>query len=105
MKIIKLKILSKDDPLDKVDYKEMIEMISKSPNVDRNGRPQGLTLDEVRKGVRILKACETATDELKLEDADYKFIFDKANKFTWAKASENIVTFMDDLQDAEEEKK
>ena len=105
MKIIKLKTLSKDDPVEKVDYKEIIEMISKSPNVDRNGRPQGLTIDEVRKGVRVLKACEAATDQLKLEDADYNYLLKKAKAFQWAKASENIVQFMDDLEKPEEEKK
>ena len=104
MKTIQLKILSTDDPQEKIDYKEVVEMIAKSPNTDTNGRPVGLSIDEVRKGVRLLKAVEAAKEELSLEDADYNYLLTKAKSFKWAKSSENIVQFMDDLQDAKEVK-
>jgi len=102
MKSIPMKILDPETKKDFLDYKEVIATIAGSANYDRNGQVRGIDIFEVRKGVRILKAIEKASDVLLLEDEDYKHLINKAKSFPWAKSSENIVLFMDDLEGATE---
>jgi len=102
MKSIPMKTLDPEDKAEILDYREVLVTIAKSPDYDRNGQVRGIDISLVRKGVRILKAIEKASDVLLLEDEDYKHLINKAKSFPWAKSSENIVLFMDDLEGATE---
>ena len=96
MKEIKLKILGKGTK-EQLDYKTLIKTIAQTP-----GNAQaGLSLDEVRKGVRILEALEKATDILKLEDEDYKLLCEKLETFKFGLAHKNIIEFADDIKKKE----
>ena len=100
MKEIKLKILDKDKPSEQLDYKALIKSIMQSPSDPR----AGLTLDEVRKGVRVLEALEASQDVLRLEDTDYKLLLSKLDKFKFGLAHKNIIEFADDIKEAKEVK-
>ena len=104
MKQIKLKVLGKEGDKDFLDYKVLIKSIAETPGFDSNGRNQGLTIDQVRKALRITKAIKSSKDTLTLEDADYNNLKKKSESFKWAIASENVALFMDDLEAAEDKK-
>ena len=83
MKSIPMKTLDPEDKAEILDYREVLVTIAKSPDYDRNGQVRGIDISLVRKGVRILKAIEKASDVLLLEDEDYKHLINKAKSFPW----------------------
>ena len=93
MKIIELKILGEKGKVGFLDYKSLIRTIVQVPSDTR----QGLSVDEVRKSVRVLDALDEAKDKLTLEDADYNLLRTKVNDFKFAFAHKNIVAFVDDI--------
>ena len=99
MKEIKLKILDADKPTE-LDYKGLIHSIISTP-----ANPQaGLSLEDVRQGVRLLNTLEKSTEVLRLEDADYSYLTNKLKSFKFAQAHKNIVQFADDINNAKEVK-
>ena len=91
-KTIELKILG-NEKSGKFNYSELIRAIIQSPTNPQ----QGLTVEDVRKAVRVLDALDIAKDKLELEDADYEVLKTKVENFKFGIAHKNIVTFIDDI--------
>lgn len=81
----------------RVDYRNIIENAVRIP-LDRQS---GATVDEMRKGIRILDALDEAQqDVLALEDADWEFLKNKVEKFPWAQTDRRFIRFYDDVMQA-----
>jgi hypothetical protein len=80
-----------------VSYRAVIEQAIRLP-LDRQG---GATIDEMRKGIRVLDALDMALDDvLVLEDADWDFLRSKVNAMPWGMVDRRLVTFYDDVMGA-----
>jgi hypothetical protein len=80
-----------------VDYRSVIEQAIRVP-LDRQ---QGATIDEMRKGIRVLDALDKSRDQvLELEDADWDFLKQKVEKMPWAMVDRRFVQFHDDITQA-----
>jgi hypothetical protein len=83
----------------RVDYRDIIENAIRIP-LDRQS---GATIDEMRKGIRILDALDAAQqDVLSLEDADWEFLKSKVERFPWGGTDRRFVQFYDDIMHATE---
>lgn len=81
----------------RVDYRLIIEQAVRIP-LDRQ---TGATVDEMRKGIRILDALDSVKNEvLELEDADWEFLKQKVEKFPWAGTDRRFLQFHDDITGA-----
>ena len=92
-KIIELKKLGQENEPGQLDYAAMIRVIIQSPTNPQ----QGLTVEDVRKAVRVLDALDKSKDKLELEDADYEVLKTKLDAFKFGFAHKNIITFVDDI--------
>ena len=89
----------------RVDYRNLIEGAVRVP-LDRQ---MGATIEEMRKGVRILDALDGCPktfglqpEILTLEDADWEFLKTKVDKLPWAGTDRRFVQFYDDIMQATE---
>jgi len=92
----------------RVDYRVLIEGAIRVP-LDRQN---GASIDEMRKGIRVLDALDRASIEnvhspqdrgmLVLEDADWEFLKSKVEHMPWAMTDRRFVQFYDDIQGATE---
>jgi hypothetical protein len=81
----------------RVDYRSVIEQAIRIP-LDRQA---GATIDEMRKGIRVLDALDAShSDVLELEDADWEFLKTKVEKMPWAVVDRRFVQFHDDITGA-----
>ena len=101
MKRIPLKSLSDpkfpNDPTQTVDYRVLVESCVRVP-LDRQ---QGASIDEMRRGIRVLDALDRATNgELQLEDADWEFLKQKVERMPWAAVDRRFLEFTDDVLNA-----
>lgn len=86
----------------RVDYRSLIEQAIRVP-LDRQ---QGATIDEMRRGIRVLDALDKVTwsstdgDILELEDADWQFLKTKVEKMPWAMVDRRFVMFYDEVMEA-----
>lgn len=81
----------------RVDYRLIIEQAVRVP-LDRQN---GATIDEMRKGIRVLDALDASHDDmLELEDADWEFLKSKVEKMPWAQVDRRFVKFHDDVMQA-----
>ena len=81
----------------RVDYRIIIENAVRIP-LDRQS---GASIDEMRKGIRILDALDAAqNDVLALEDADWEFLKHKVEKFPWAGTDRRFLEFHDAILNA-----
>jgi hypothetical protein len=94
MKRIPLRILGKKE--NGFDYKLLIKNILSVPV-----NPQvGLTVDEIRKAVRIMDLIDKSKDKLELEDADYDYLKNRIETNKFAIAHKDIIEFVDDILEA-----
>lgn len=87
----------------RVDYRVLVEQAVRVPL----NREAGATIDEMRKGIRVLDALDRASienahaagmgDVLELEDADWEFLKQKVEKMPWAFVDRRFVQFYDDI--------
>jgi len=83
----------------RVDYRNVIESAVRIP-LDRQN---GATVDEMRKGIRILDALDASIgDVIQLEDADWEFLKQKMDKFPWAGTDRRFIRVYDDIVNATE---
>lgn len=63
---------------------------------------KGVSIDEMRKRVRVLDAIETNTDKvaLVLEDADHKTLLEGLNEVQWSVSSKEVLTIIDEVINA-----
>jgi hypothetical protein len=120
----RIRLLSLEDPrfaygtpeyeANRVDYRVVIEQCIRVP-LDRE---KGASIDEMRKGIRVLDALDrvgtTGTiepgrngkpvahpdDVLELEDADWEFLKQKVEKMPWSMTDRRFVQFYDDITGA-----
>ena len=99
MKTIPLKVLGKkEDGL--FDYKLIIKNILSVPS-----NPQvGLTVEDIRKAVRVMDLVDMSKDKLELEDADYDYLKQRVENNKFGIAHKSIVTFIDDILGAVKKK-
>lgn len=94
-----------------LSYVSVLCQILQNPIIE-NGQPKPLTTAEVMEFIPIVKQLK-AVDlpetgeyvEIKLEDAEYKAIADRVEKWPWGGASETIFEFIEDVRNAEKVKK
>ena len=79
-----------------IDYRVVIEQAVRVP-LDRQN---GATIDEMRRGIRILDALDRANGQLELEDADWDFLKQKVERMPWAQVDRRFVQFYDDVMQA-----
>lgn len=85
------------DENNRVDYRSLIEQAIRVP-LDRQG---GATIDEMRRGIRVLDALDTAQDHvLVLEDADWQHLKTKVEHMPWAMVDRRFIQFHDDIMEA-----
>jgi hypothetical protein len=122
----RIRLLSLPDPrfgvgsaeyeANRVDYRSVIEQAIRVP-LDRQA---GATIDEMRKGIRVLDALDrvplSGTVEpgpnggvelhpntvLELEDADWEHLKHKVERMPWAVVDRRFVQFHDDITGASE---
>jgi hypothetical protein len=80
----------------RVDYRMVIEQAVRVP-LDRQ---TGASIDEMRRGIRVLDALDSADDVLTLEDADWDFLKSKVERMPWAMVDRRFIEFHDDVMDA-----
>lgn len=80
--------------LDDIDYRELIVQVVRVP-LDRQ---QGATIDEMRRGIRVLDALDRADGTLELEDADWEHLRDKVRHFPWGMVDRRLLEFCDDVE-------
>lgn len=72
-------------------YRNEIKAITEMP-----ANPEkGVSIDEMRKSIRILDKLEGSSDILELEDADFEFLLEKVRKATWGSNNRVFVEFVD----------
>jgi hypothetical protein len=81
-----------------VDYRITIEQAVRVPF----DRQTGATIDEMRKGIRVLDALDRAIGDapLQLEDADWEYLKRKVEKMPWAVVDRRFIQFYDDVMEA-----
>lgn len=82
----------------RVDYRSVIEQAIRVP-LDRQA---GASIDEMRKGIRVLDALDATENDdiLMLEDADWEFLKTKIERMPWAMVDRRFVEFYDDVMGA-----
>jgi hypothetical protein len=97
MKTVPLKTAKITDPAGnerEVNYADYIHAIMSSP-ADAG---KGMTLDEIRKGLRVLNALEKGTnDSFQLEDADFEFMAARVKNSKFNFAHPTILQFVEDI--------
>ena len=67
----------------------------------KNVNPQkGLTLEEMRQGIKIMDILEKEPENIELEDSDHVFLLQKVNTMPWATYHKDIVAFADAVKEA-----
>lgn len=82
--------------IEKLDYRELLKALVTAPAA-RNG---SMSLDEMRRAVKILDALDRAGDTLLLEDADWVFVKDRVANAQYVRADSKIVDFADHVINA-----
>jgi len=78
----------------RLDYRAVIEQVIRNP-LDRQN---GISMDEMRKGIRVLDALDAAQEGvLALEDADWEHLKAKVEHMPWGMVDRRIVQFYDDI--------
>jgi hypothetical protein len=84
------------DATNVLEYRTLIETVVRVP-LDRQN---GATIDDMRRGIRILDALDAAHGELTLEDADWSYLKQKVEHMPWASVDRRILRFVDDVLNA-----
>lgn len=72
-----------------VTYKDIIVNCVNSVDPKSNG----LTVAEMRKRIRILDACEKATEVIELEDNDFNLLKEIINNMRWGIVDRELLSF------------
>lgn len=96
MKYIPLRTIETGgDPL---SYDEVIRTVIRQPLE----KDKGVSIDEMRKGIRIFDKLDSSKDVLELEDADYDHLKAKLEAMTWGMVDRNLLDFIDTVLNASE---
>jgi len=98
MKRIPLRTLD-DEQTGTLRWSEMIRTVVRQPQ----DKQSGASIDEIRKGIRVLDALDHANGVLELEDADWEHLKTKVIAMRWGVIDPRLVTFYDDITMASEQ--
>ena len=92
MKNIPLKIVDMvlGEQTAKLNYKKQIASILENP-------PDRVSIDEMRRSIRVLDALEKVEDVLVLEDADFEHLKKVVLAAKWPMVNKVILTFTEDV--------
>ena len=100
MKKIPLRVLSDpqttDNPATTITSTDIIRNVIRQPK----DRQNGATIDEIRRGIRVLDALEHSDQVLELEDADYDELRAKVIAMPWGMIDKRLLRIIDDILDA-----
>ena len=84
----------------KFEYIDLIRQVIRMPLDRVSGR--GVSIEEMRQGIRILDALEgkQAGDILELEDADHAHLVAKVKAFPWAFVDRRLLQFCATIENA-----
>ena len=91
---VPLKVLEGDFPM---DYKIILADVIRRPLDPKSG----IGMDEMRRGVRVLDALDSANGTLDLEDADYEHLLEKLRVMQWNVVDRRILTLVEDVEGAD----
>jgi hypothetical protein len=83
---------------------ELVNSVSLLKLVAGNSPQRPLSIEEMRRRVRIIDAlegCEPHAESLLLEDDDAKALVSAVETFPWSAASKAVLTIVDDVLNAE----
>lgn len=98
MKYIPLRTVEASENGTAVDYGDAIRTVIRQP-LDQQ---RGVSIEEMRRGIRILDKLDGSTGTLELEDADYDHLKQKVEAMSWGMVDRNILDFIDTVLDASE---
>jgi hypothetical protein len=81
-----------------LDWAEVIRQVIRRPMDPQTG----VTIEEMRKSVRVLDALEKSNGTLELEDADWEHLKEKTLKMPWGVIDSRILQFVDEVTMATE---
>lgn len=99
MKTIKLKSLPQEGGPD-FEYAQIIRQVVNLVDPQKGG----LSVEDMKKRLRIIDALDKAKTSLDLEDADYDTLAGLVSGFRWAIVSPLIVEFCEDVAAAKDKK-
>lgn len=82
--------------VDDFDYRAMLKALLATPLPGS----RGLSLEDVRRAVKLLEALERADDVLLLEEADWSYVKARVSGAAYTVADARIVQFADDILSA-----
>jgi hypothetical protein len=91
MKRIAMKVYEGTDGQAEIRSAEILRNVVRQP-LDRR---EGITIDEMRKSLRVLDAIDAANGTLELEDADWQLLHDKMVAMTWGVVDKRLVELYD----------
>jgi hypothetical protein len=96
MKYIPLRTIPTDgEPL---SYGEVIRTVIRQPLE----KDKGVSIEEMRKGIRIFDKLDASKDVLELEDADYDHLKAKVEAMQWGMVDRNLLDFIDNVLNAKD---
>lgn len=98
MKHIPLRTIQGPDGTVSLAYNEVIRTVIRQP-LDSQ---KGVSIDEMRKGIRIFDKLDESKDTLELEDADYDHLKAKVEGMQWGIVDRDLLDFIDTVLNASE---
>jgi len=92
MKHIPLRSLP-DAELGEIRTADVVRQVIRQP-LDKQ---KGADIEELRKGIRIFDALDSANGSLELEDADWEHLVSKLNSMQWGLVDRRLVQIVDDV--------
>lgn len=80
-----------DGGVELITYAELLK------NVMQQRKPEGYSIDDMRKDFRVLDAIGLAPEEITLEDADFDHLKSKMKTMRWAVIHKDLIQFEDDI--------
>lgn len=82
---------------------EVLRQVAQAPS--GGGAKGGVTVDQMRKDIRLLDAIDAAQDDtLQLEDADWAHLVEKLKAFPFAVSDRDLLALCDGVINAEQVK-
>lgn len=64
--------------------------------------PEGITIEQVRRSIKVLDKVEAAEDTLLLEDADHQYLVSRFSQMKFIKADRGVLDLFDRLSGAKD---
>lgn len=64
--------------------------------------PDGITISEIRRAIKVMDKIDASESEVSLEDADHQYLLAKFDGMKFIKADRSVLDLYDRLKDAKE---